>query len=232
MYQSLPLGTSENTAYVDTSLQLWNASQLSEVLGAFTDRSNTSIGKDWYVLAGNMPAGTQLTFGLILYDDSQVEKQAEMLAAAFQGGRAHITKNVTLKYIHIGNEPNFYLPNSVSYVTSWTPLTRTALSKLKLGVDGDTFLWVGSEVIGYDFSFELAGVLEAAILDPAEIDAATSVLEEHLYSGAPAGAGVEHVPSPRTMMNKATIRSNLSAVHPGMLSSQSHKKDYFMVGSY
>lgn len=97
-------------------MQVWNASQLSYVYGPFTNRPNTTIGRDWYVLAGNLPRGTEFAFGVNLYSEDQVEAQAQLMAEAFQGSRANLTKDVSLKLVQLGNEPNLYFPDAATYV--------------------------------------------------------------------------------------------------------------------
>jgi hypothetical protein len=223
-------GTSENTAFVDTSLQVWNASQLDEVFGPFNNRANTAIGEDWYVLAGNLPAGTEFTFGLNLYDQSQVAAQTKMLAEAFQGSRAHLTKDVTLKFIEIGNEPNFYFPSAASYVSQWKRLARTVLQNIKMSGNGNPTFWIGSEVVGFGPSFQLTGTLEAGILDDDDIARANFVLGEHQYSGNLNIGAIPGGPLPGTLMNKASIRGNLSTVYSGLLNTQSYRRTYYLVG--
>ncbi|KAJ5818354.1 hypothetical protein N7474_003945 [Penicillium riverlandense] len=222
------VGGHENTAYVDTSFQLWNSSQLKEVHGPFINRANTTIGQDWYVLAGNLPAGTEFTFGLNLYDQSEVASQAKMLADAFQGSRAHLTKDVTLKFIQVGNEPNFYFPTAAEYVAHWKPLAQAALQNIKMGHEGQPTFWIGSEYI-YDEGFLLTGALEAGILDNHEIFHANHVLDEHQYSGAMGLGAIPGGPPPGSLMNKLSIRGNLSTVCNGMLNTQSYKKAYYLV---
>ena len=214
---------------MDTSFQLWNSSQLEEVYGPFLNRANTSIGKDWYVLAGNLPSGTEFTFGLNLYDQSEVASQAKMLAEAFQGSRSHLTENVTLNFIQVGNEPNFYFPTAAEYVSHWKPLARVALKNIKMGDKGQPSLWIGSEYISKESAFQLTGALEAGILDNQEIAYACDVLDEHQYSGFLSLGAVPGGPSPGTLMNKASIRGNLSTIYNGMLNTQSYKRTYYLV---
>ncbi|KIW06671.1 uncharacterized protein PV09_02377 [Verruconis gallopava] len=162
-------GTSENTAYVDTSFQLWNSSQIQEVFGPFTQRSNTSIGRDWYKIAGDLPAGTEFTFGLNLYNESEVATQTKMLADAFYGSGANITKNVSLKFIQVGNEPNFYFPTAAEYVAHWIPLAETVMKNIKMGGEEYPTFWIGSDAFGFG-GFTLTGTLEAGILENQNIN--------------------------------------------------------------
>lgn len=207
---------------------MWNASQLDEAFGPFNNRANTSIGRDWYVLAGNLPAGTEFTFGINLFDQSQVTAQTQMLAETFQGTRSELTKDVTLKFIQVGNEPNFYFPTAASYVSSWKPLARTVFQNIKMGNGCPTF-WIGSEYISVSSPFQLTGTLEVGILDDSNIAHANFVLEEHQYSGVGNIGAIPGGPPPGTLMNKASIRGNLSTVYNGLVNTQSYGKTYYLV---
>lgn len=163
-----------------------------------------------------------------MYDVSEVVAQARMLEDAFRGSRMELTKDVSLRFVQVGNEPNFYCPDAVSYVLHWQSLARATLSNLKMDSEDDPSLWVGSEVIGSGYPFHLVGSLEAGIIELGEIIAATSVLEEHLYFGALQIGAIPGGPPPGTLMNKASIRGNLSSVYDGMLVANSYGKDYYM----
>lgn len=208
---------------------MWNASQLDEVFGPFLNRANASIGRDWYVLAGNLPAGTEFTFGINLYDQSQVAAQTQMLAEAFQGSREDLTKDVMLKFIQVGNEPNFYFPTAASYASHWKLLAQTVLENIKVGRDGNPTFWIGSEVIDAYGGFQLTGTLEAGILDNDDIAHATFVLDEHQYSGSGVIGAIPGGPPPGTLMDKASIRGNLSTVYSGLVTTQSYGRTYYLV---
>lgn len=224
-------GTSENRAYIDESFQVWNKSHLNEVFGPFLRRSNTTIGKDWYVIAGNLPAGTEFTFGIHLYDESEVAAQAQMLAEAFQGARAELTKDVTLKAIQIGNEQNFYFPTAAAFVSHWKTLAHTVMRSIKMGGDGNPLFWIGSEANGFDTAFSLMGSLEAGILDDEEIAKNNAILEEHHYSGALGIGPIPGGPPPGTLMDKVSIRSNLSTMYRGVLNAQTYDRTFYLVGT-
>ena len=225
-------GTSENTAFIDDRFQLWNETQRQEVFGPFTARSNTSIGKDWYVVAGNLLPGTEITFGLNLYDQDQVSQQAERLAEAFQGARTDLTKDVDLKYVQIGNEPNFYFPTALAYVKHWVPLAKTVLSKIAMGGDGQPNFQAGSEVVAFG-QWALTGSLEAGLLDDSAVANATGVLEGHQYSGA-ASVGNQTYPGQPpvgTLMAKSSIRNNLTNMYDGQSSARGYGIPYFTASS-
>lgn len=181
-----------------------------------------------------MPEGTEFTFGINMYDEDQVTLQGEMLADAFQGERKHLTKDVRLKYVQVGNEPNFYFPTARDYVRQWKPLVKRLLKTLKMGGRGNPTLWIGSEVIYEGLSpFELTGALEAGILDDKEIAKVVDVFEEHHYSGAGAvGAVPGSSPPAGTLMNKGTIRTNLSMIYRDVDTTRAYNKINFLVTSH
>lgn len=150
-----------------------------------------------------------------------------MLAEAFQGSRAHLTKDVTLKFIQVGNEPNFYFPSAEGFVAHWKTLAQTVLQNIKMGHKDQPTFWIGSEVI--DEGFQLTGTLEADILDNYEISYANYVLEEHQYSGAMGLGAIPGGPPPGSLMNKLSVRGNVSTIYNGMLNAQSYKKTYYLV---
>lgn len=104
------------------------------------------------------------------------------------------------------------------------------MDNLQFGSEGNTTLWIGSEIIGYEYPFHLTGTLEAGILDNTTIPSVNTVLGEHLYSGALAvGAIPGGSPPSGTLMNKASIRGNLSGMYSGMASAHSYGREYYLV---
>lgn len=152
-----------------------------------------------------------------------------MLAEAFQGSRADLTENVTLKFVQVGNEPNFYFSTATSYVEKWKPLIHNVLKNVKMGGADNTSLWVGSEIMGSGTTWRLTGTLEAGMLDDEDISNAVNVMEEHLYSGAMSIGAIPGGPPPGTLMNKASIRANLSTAYSGMLNTESYGRTYYLV---
>ncbi|CAK7199496.1 hypothetical protein SEUCBS139899_002176 [Sporothrix eucalyptigena] len=221
-------GGSENTAVIDSSLELWDDTQLSEVYGPFTNRATTLIGRDWYNVAGNLPAGTPFAFGCNEYNITEVDKQTKMMNAAFSSSAL---SHVSLEFIQIGNEPNFYFANASAYLEKWVPLARTALGNIKMNGQSSSHpsLWIGSEVLSSgQAAWRLRDSLSAGILDDKDINAANAVLEEHFYSGSGTIGAIPGGPSPGTLMNKATIRSNLSSIYSGRVAAESYGKKYFV----
>lgn len=91
------------------------------------------IGHDFYALSGNLPAGVSFMWGLNLksLNKSETAAQAQLLAEAFQGARSNLNKHVKLVDVEIGNEADFYGPNTrvpgpldsswdlANYTTAW-----------------------------------------------------------------------------------------------------------------
>lgn len=230
-------GTSENTAIIDLNLRLFNHSQLSEPLGPFdeTTRSIAQIGRDWYVLAGNLPNGTVLTWGLPLYNKTEAVAQAKMIQEAFQGSRAALTQNVTLGYIEVGNEPNLYIDDPVTYVESWEDSTLAVIDTIDFGDDGP-LLAVGSEgepVYSSGTStptWDIIGALEAGMIDNPSIRRLTGNLNAHHYSGF-GFTGTPPSPPPGTLMSKPNIRGNFSDIMPGIQAAAGYNISFWLVSS-
>jgi hypothetical protein len=69
------------------------------------EATNVSIGKEFYSLSGNLPAGTKFTWGINLKSRNVTiaVTEAEALVEAFQS-----LQHVSLDLIEIGNEPDDY----------------------------------------------------------------------------------------------------------------------------
>lgn len=130
------------------------------------------IGRDFYALSGNLPAGTSFMWGLNLksFNKSETAVQAELLAKAFQGARSNLTRIVQLVDVDVGNEPDLYGPNTrvpgpldsswtlANYSATWqeTPRSSTVRSastkarpvpssrrELSLGLSRQGGAWTG-----------------------------------------------------------------------------------------
>lgn len=69
------------------------------------EATNISVGREFYSLSGNFPAGTKFTWGINLRSNnlSVAVNEAEALMKAFRS-----LHTVTLDLIEIGNEPDLY----------------------------------------------------------------------------------------------------------------------------
>jgi hypothetical protein len=179
------------------------------------------IGKDYYALSGNMPAGTWFQWGLnFKYQNrTEVVAQAALLADTFQGSRYDVTSHVHLAHVEIGNEPDFYgdaypgRPGPLgsawtpaNYSQTWADYAEGIDQVLQLGGDGPK-LSPGA-LTGFNAPIWTPGpTLQAGILDNHDIRAKTDQYTEHIYFGG-FGAGRLYEPGP--LMDKVATRANFS----------------------
>lgn len=104
------------------------------------------IGRDFYALSGNLPDGTPFQWGINLASLNRTETiaQAKLVADTFQGERAHLTANVNLDALEIGNEPDFYADGKklgaawtpANYSHTWLDYAQGVSEVIQLGGDG------------------------------------------------------------------------------------------------
>lgn len=181
------------------------------------------IGRDFYALSGNLPAGTPFMWGLNLksFNKSETAAQAQLLAQAFQGARSNLTQHVRLVDVEIGNEPDFYGPNTrvpgpldsswdlANYSATWQEYAELVRVAIRFG-DGE----LGPKLSPGAFTgfvapgWSVDGAIMTGILDKrAELRSITAQFGTHLYSGA-FRPGLQFAPG--DLMNKKFIRGNLT----------------------
>lgn len=180
------------------------------------------IGRDFYALSGNLPAGTSFMWGLNLkaFDKSETAAQAQLLAEAFQGARSNLTTHVKLVDIEIGNEPDFYGPNTrvpgpldsswdlANYSTVWSEYAEVVRGAVRLddsesGPKLSPGAFTGSVAPGWSVD----GAIMAGILEKTGLRSVTAQFGTHLYSGA-FSPKLEFAPG--ELMNKKFVRGNLT----------------------
>jgi hypothetical protein len=106
-------GNSEDNAVYDPQFQYVNATFPPKTdIRPWPEATNISIGRDFYLLSGNLPAGTEFTWGLNLkYLNATIAVQeAQALMKSFK-----TLRHVSLSLIEIGNEADFYFKTAESY---------------------------------------------------------------------------------------------------------------------
>ncbi|KNX50054.1 hypothetical protein CNBG_9274 [Cryptococcus deuterogattii R265] len=225
---------SEDRATIDLSFEVMNATfpaPTAEV--PVPEADHIFIGRDFYALSGNLPAGTPFQWGINLAGLNRTEtiEQAKLIAEAFQGDRADLTANVRLDGLEIGNEPDFY-PNKKKLGAAWTPANysqtwvdyaKGVSEVIQLGGDGP-YLTPGA-MTGFESpSWTPEATIEAGILDDDDIRANIKQFNQHVYSGAFGGS------YPLTpvggLMDKATVRANLTTRADGLKAVKSHGLQY------
>ena len=213
------------------------------------EATRVSIGRDFYALSGNLPAGTSFMWGLNLksLNKSETVAQARLLADTFQGSRAHLTKNVTLVNVEIGNEPDFYgltrfgvqgpygpSWNVANYSSTWVEFAEAVSRELEFDRSDSP---AGSRSSGPTLStgaftgfmgpeWSPQGMLQAGILDKASVMAMTSQYAGHAYSG---GFDPRRVVNPGDLMNKLSVRANMTIRTDGIAAVRSVGLKYILV---
>ncbi|GMK56154.1 hypothetical protein CspeluHIS016_0212100 [Cutaneotrichosporon spelunceum] len=214
---------SEDRATLDLSVEIMQAefpAPTPDVPAPEAD--HIAIGRDFYALSGNLPEGTFFHWGVNLkvLNDTETEAQLRHLADTFQGSGKDKTKNVKLKLIEIGNEPDFYQGigtvkagweewNAANYTVTWARLAKAATKIFKF--DQDTKLAPGAYA---NFSPQYGSLswtpivsYENNVFVDKTVRKDTGQWSMHMYSGAFSADIPVHV---GTLMDKSNIRSNMS----------------------
>jgi hypothetical protein len=217
---------SEDRASVDLQFEVMNSTYPAPTETVPNpEASQIYIGRDFYALSGNLPSGTSFMWGLNMksINITDTVAQAHLLAEAFQGSRANLTKNVKLAHVEIGNEPDFFRPTSfgfngplglnwdyLNYTATWVKFAKAISNEINFGhpTTGLPSLSPGAFADFTAPGWTPQGPLEAGLLDDPEIRAKTSQFTEHTYS---AGYSPAHMVQAGELMNKLTIRANMSS---------------------
>ncbi|KAL1882170.1 hypothetical protein Daus18300_000655 [Diaporthe australafricana] len=224
---SMPLlrvgANSQDRATLDLSVPVMNAT-FPEPTDAVPQPEAESIfiGRDFYALSGNLPAGTSFMWGLNLksFNKSETAAQAELLAEAFQGARSNLTGNVQLVDVEIGNEPDFYGPNTrvpgpldsswtlANYSATWQEYAEVVKGAIRFDEgEAGPKLSPGAFTGFVAPGWSVDGAIMAGILDKADLRSTTAQFGTHLYSGA---FSPKLQFAPGELMNKKFVRGNLT----------------------
>ncbi|KAK2596875.1 hypothetical protein N8I77_012762 [Diaporthe amygdali] len=214
---------SQDRATLDLSVQVMNATfpEPTETVPQ-PEAESIFIGRDFYALSGNLPAGTFFMWGLNLksFNKSETAAQAELLAETFQGARSNLTKHVKLVDVEIGNEPDFYGPNTripgpldsswdlVNYSSTWQEYAEVVQGAIRFndseaGPNLSPGAFTGFVAPGWSVD----GAIMAGILDQNDLRSISAQFGTHLYSGA-FSPQLKFIPG--ELMNKKFIRGNLT----------------------
>jgi hypothetical protein len=220
---------SQDRATVDLEVEVMNATfpEPTEAVPK-PEADRIFIGRDFYALSSNLPAGTPFMWGINLkaLNRSETVAQACLLADTFQGYRANLTKHVRLANVEIGNEPDFYGPNRKysfqgtfgsewdihNYTDTWTDYAQAIGDVINFDSGGPS-LSVGSYT-GFNYpDWSVTGTLMGGLLDDDRVWSRTNQFALHGYLGG-FGPGLRFVPG--ELMYKDTIRSNLTSKIPNI----------------
>lgn len=201
------------------------------------------IGRDFYALSGNLPAGTSFMWGLNLksFNKSETAAQAQLLAEAFQGARSNLTSHVKLVDIEIGNEPDFYGPNTrvpgpldsswdlKNYSTTWQEYAEVVRGAVRLDDSETSPKLSPGAFTGYVApGWSVDGTIMAGILEKPGLRSVTAQFGTHLYSGA-FNPRLQFAPG--ELMNKKFIRGNLTTKASEVKAAKAFGVDYSLTES-
>ncbi|KAH8602060.1 hypothetical protein B0O99DRAFT_499955 [Bisporella sp. PMI_857] len=207
------------------------------------EATRVSIGRDFYALSGNLPAGTSLMWGLNLRSLNKTETvaQARLLAQTFQGSRAHLTKNVKLVNVEIGNEPDFYGPtrfgdfrgpygpswNVANYSTTWAEYAEAVSREIEFSTSDPRKPTLSTGAFTGFMAPEWSpyGMLQAGILDKGLVRSKTSRFAGHAYSG---GFDPRRIVNPGELMDKISVRANMTIRAEGIAAVRSMGLKYIL----
>ncbi|KAK2931909.1 hypothetical protein FoTM2_009427 [Fusarium oxysporum f. sp. vasinfectum] len=204
---------SQDRATVDLNLQVMNSTYpepTENVPNPEADR--IFIGRDFYALSSNLPAGTPFMWGLNMkaLNITETKAQARLLAETFQGARSGLTRHVRLANVELGNEPDFWGSTRTGrqgpYGPSWTVAnyTNTWLGS----VDSSKPTLSPGAFTGFNApEWTPEGALLAGLLDDSETRSRVSQFTEHAYSG---GFDPRRIVRPGDLMNKVAVRANMT----------------------
>ncbi|KAL2287965.1 hypothetical protein FJTKL_04724 [Diaporthe vaccinii] len=235
---------SQDRATLDLSVQVMKATfpDPTEAVPQ-PEADSILIGRDFYALSGNLPAGTSLMWGLNLksFNKSETAAQAQLLAEAFQGARSNLTKHVKLVDIEIGNEPDFYGPNTrvpgpldsswdlTNYSTTWQEYAEVVRGAVRLDDSETSPKLSPGAFTGYVApGWSVDGAIMAGILEKPGLRSVTGQFGTHLYSGA-FSPGLEFAPG--ELMNKKFIRGNLTTKASEVKAAKAFGVDYSLTES-
>jgi hypothetical protein len=179
------------------------------------------IGRDFYALSGNLPAGTTFQWGLNLkyLNKTETTAQAALLADTFQGSRAAELAHVHLAHVEIGNEPDFYgngfpsRPGPLgaawtpsNYSSTWREFAQSVAGEVDFDGDDTPKLSPGA-LTGFVSAWDAAAVFQAGLLDDEDLQPQIAQWTDHSYFGV-FGAGSK--PPVGSLMSKVNTRHNVT----------------------
>jgi hypothetical protein len=201
------------------------------------------IGRDFYALSGNLPAGTTFDWGINmrLLNITETVAQARLLAETFHGARANVTSHVKLANVEIGNEPDFWGPtrtpvngtfgpgwNVVNYTTTWLEFAKAISNVLDLNCSNPSSpgLTPGSFTSREAPEWIPEGTLQAGLLDDPDLSCKISHFSGHSYSGA---FDPRIIVRPGELMDKVSVRTNMSTRTIGRIAVRASGIKYILV---
>ncbi|KAG1882085.1 glycoside hydrolase family 79 protein [Suillus subluteus] len=206
----------------------------SSAITPYPEATNITVGQGFYDIISHLPNGTQVHWGVNLREYNLTAAYLETIALmnAFSSP-AVIEKNITLKFIEVGNEADLYYSNQgrnsswdvQEYVSQWEEFAYNVSTTANLSESSYTKL-IGAAFAGSSNN-NLSGFSPQAIFNLGILESPAGQLIEtisqHHYSGSFCTGGGSVM---QDLMTKSYIRGNISMFVPDIEASSAEGLDY------
>ncbi|PBK65665.1 glycoside hydrolase family 79 protein [Armillaria solidipes] len=201
----------------------------------YPEATNLTVGDGYYQTARFLPSGTHVTWGINFGQKNLTAAflAARSIASAFSSP-AMKDAGVTLDFVEIGNEADWYINNgarpsnwtSVDYTREWTEFANNISQTVGISSTSRTKFFVGSFVTSTHSTtgFSPQAIYADGILD-SEPGASIARFSQHGYAGAFREGMVGLL---QELMTKSNIRGNLSAFTPDIEETHNRGLDYVL----
>ncbi|KAG1725351.1 glycoside hydrolase family 79 protein [Suillus paluster] len=208
----------------------------STAITPYPRATNITVGPGFYDIISHLPEGTQVHWGVNQREDNLTATYLETVALmnAFSSP-AVVDKNITLKFIEVGNEPDLYYINGGrngswnvrGYVYEWEKFALNVSTTAKLSNTSYTKL-IGAAFAGSSHN-NLSGFSPQAIFNIGILKLPAGQLIEtisqHQYSGSFCTGGKAML---QDLMTKSYIRGNISMFSPDIEATIANGLNYIL----
>ncbi|KAG7446126.1 glycoside hydrolase family 79 protein [Guyanagaster necrorhizus] len=201
----------------------------------YPEATNVTVGDGYYETARFLPSGMRITWGVNFGQDNLTAAflTARSMAKAFSSP-AMKDAGVTLDFVEIGNEADWYINNgarpsnwtSVDYTQEWTEFASNISETVGMSSTSHTKFFVGSFITSSNSTtgFSPQAIYAEGILD-SEPGAFITTFSQHQYSGVFSEGDEDLL---QELMTKENIRGNLSVHSTDIAVTHSRGLDYVL----
>ncbi|EIN04315.1 hypothetical protein PUNSTDRAFT_108442 [Punctularia strigosozonata HHB-11173 SS5] len=188
----------------------------------YPEATQITVGNDFYKAVAQLPSGTNMIVGVNLgaNNPANAVTEASAIEAAFASLPAS-GADVELQYIEVGNEADLYTTNGLrpksfnvaQYTQQWASVAGAVANALRLSPTGSGPKFVAGALAQSshkDTTFSPQAIFSHGLLKSAPGKIVQTVSQHHYSGSFCAGSGGLL----SALMNKATIRSNLTVFKP------------------
>ncbi|KAK7041787.1 hypothetical protein VNI00_009076 [Paramarasmius palmivorus] len=194
----------------------------------YPEAANLTVGDGFYALVTQLPPSTHTIFGLNfgMSNVSIAVAQAESITRAFRLPEVR-KKGITLDFLEIGNEINYYGHPDVGtrdnatwspreYVPQWYEFASAITRAIGLTGHSRTRFWGGSFGGSNTFGFTAKKIFDEGYLD-SQPGALVTALSQHRYSGSFCQGSASLL---QELMDKETIKTNLTMFYEDIVETR------------